>query len=236
MRHSLCFPGLFVLAACAAPIDGAPEKAFLQPDYSHPNEAASIANSNGRARRIGDDLVLTFADGHTKSFRNDDKGCEDGPDHCHSYVLAAALPNFHWFLVVQRFYEGGKFDLYDDRAGLLTELPYEPVFSPDGQRILIQNDDVTSEFPGDNLEIWRREGNRMEREWAANPDERDTGISRGPGLYHSEVQSWQGDRIVLIFSVPGAYDLKTRTSAPGRSWPATLTRKADGWHLSARAP
>jgi hypothetical protein len=234
MKPSLFIPVLFVLAACAAPIDKAPEKAFLQPDYLHPDEAASIANSNGRARRTGDDLVLTFADGHTKSFHNDDKGCEDGPDHCHSYVLATALPNFHWFLVVERFYEGGKFDLYDDRDGLTTELPYGPVFSPDGQRILIQNDDVTSEFPGDNLEIWRREGNRMEREWSANPDKSDTGVPRGMP-YHSEVQSWQGDRITLTFSEPGIYDLKTRTSAPERSWPATLTREADGWHLRARA-
>ena len=235
MKPVLCIPVLLVLAACAAPIDHTPERTFFQPDYFHPHEAASIANSDGRARRTGDDLVLTFADGHTKSFHNDDKGCQDGPNHCHSYVLAAALPDFHWLLVVERFYEGGKFDLYDDRNGLLTELPYEPVFSPDGQRILIQNDDVTSEFPGDNLEIWRREGFRMVREWAANPDEHDTGIASGLGPYHSQVQDWKGERITLIFSVPGAYDLKTRTNAPGRSWPVTLRREPDGWHLNALA-
>jgi hypothetical protein len=91
-------------------------------------------------------------------------------------------------------------------------------------------------FDGDNLEIWRREGTRAVREWVANPDASDTGVSQGGPPYHSKVQSWRGDRITLTLSVPGAYDLKTRTSAPGRAWPGTLTREPDGWHLKAKAP
>ncbi|HWY60926.1 MAG TPA: hypothetical protein VNW15_03400 [Rhizomicrobium sp.] len=237
----LVFLAPLALAACdsaTGPESGTSETVAVEPDYHNmgAKEVALIAHSHGRARRVGDDLIIAFSNGQTRTFHNDNKGCEDGPDSCDSFVLAADLPQFHWFLVYEGFYEGGRFTLYDDRGGLPTEIPYWPVFSPDGQRILIQNDDVSSEFPGDNLEIWRRQGAKAVREWSANPDAGDTGVSQGGPPYHSEVQRWRGDRVALIFSVPDAYDLKTRTSASGRKWTATLTRQADGWHLNARAP
>jgi hypothetical protein len=218
-------------------VSGESQAIAIDSDYRNleRNEAALLANSHGRARRSGDDLILTYANGQSRTFHNDNKGCEYGPDHCDGFVLAADLPQFHWFLVFEELYEGGRLMLYNDQAGLPTELLYFPVFSPDGQRILIQNDDVSDDFPGDNLEIWRRESNRMEREWSANPDESDTGVPREMP-YHSEVQNWQGDRITLTLSSPGTYNVQTRTSLPDRKWTATLIRQADGWHLNARAP
>jgi hypothetical protein len=231
---------LLALSACASVptlMHGKNQSIAIEPDYRNmgTNGAALIANSHGRARQDGDDLILTFTNGQSRTFHSDDKGCQDGPEHCDGYVLMADLPQFHWFLIYERFYEGGRITLYDDRGGLPTEIPYFPAFSPDGQRILIQNDDVSSEFDGDNLEIWRREGSRIVREWSANPDETDTGVPYGLP-YHTEVRNWQGDRITLTMSARGAYDMKTKTSAPDRQWTATLTRRSDGWHLKARAP
>ena len=198
------------------------------------NEPNLLAASHGRARRMGDDLILHFANGEDRRFHNDNKGCEDGPGHCEGYLLIGDLPAFHWFVLFQTAYEGGNFLLIDDRDGLPTSIPFWPIFSPDGLRLLIQNDDESDFFEGDALEIWRREGQRMQREWIANPDEGDTGVHTD-GVLHTRLLSWKGDRMVLEFRTDEVFDTKTRLRTPARHWTGTITRAADGWHLNARA-
>ena len=226
------------LSACATP--GAPGNDAIVVKADSPNgganEATLIAASHGRVQRSGDDLILRFANGRVMTFHNDDKGCEDGLDHCDGFVLAADLPQFHWLLVNERLYEGENLFLFDDQTGGRTQIPFWPVFSPDGQRMLFLNDDVSDSFPGDNLEIWRREGTRAVREWADNPSESDTGVPPDFGPYHAEVQNWRGDHISLIFSTHDIFNTRTRQTISGRKWTATLTHGTDGWRLNARAP
>jgi hypothetical protein len=198
-------------------------------------EPKLIAASKGRARRTGDDLFLRFADGKSRTFHNDNKGCQDGPNHCDGYILIGALPAFHWFVLFETAYEGGRYYLYDDRDGLPTEIPYWPTFSADGERLLIQNDDVSGFFEGDTLEIWRRKGYRMEREWIANPEESDTGVHTD-GPLHTKLLSWTGDRITLEFRTDEDFNPTTGKHTSARRWTGTITRAVDGWHLDAHAP
>ena len=198
------------------------------------DEPKLIAGSKDRARRAGDDLILHFANGKSRTFHNDSSGCQDGPDHCDGYILIGDLPAFDWFVVFETAYEGGRFFLIDDRDGLPTEIPFWPTFSSDAQHLLIQNDDELGFFEGDMLEIWRREGYRMEREWIANPNESDTGVHTG-GVLHTKLLSWTGDKIILEFRTDADFNAKTGERTPERRWTGTITHAADGWHLDARA-
>jgi len=233
------------IIACAAPTPQDPASAPAPPPIAAGSnstedmqraEPALIAASHGRAERTGDDLVLRFANGHSRTFHNDDKGCPDGgPDHCDSFVLIGDLPAFHWFILFEALYEGGRFQLFDERDGLPTAIPYWPSFSPDGERMLIQNDDASGFFEGDALEIWRRDGYRMKREWIANPDEADTGV-RTDSILHTKLLSWAKDLITLEFRVDSNFDTRTRQLTPERLWIGTIARGAQGWSLNVRAP
>lgn len=198
-------------------------------------EPGLISASKDRARRVGDDLILHYANGKSRTFHSDNKGCQDGPDHCDGYILIGDLPAFHWFVLFETAYEGGRFFLIDDRDGLPTELPFWPSFSTDGQRLLIQNDDESGFFEGDTLEIWRREGYRMEREWIANPDESDTGVHT-QGVLHTKLLSWTDRQIILEFRMDADFNTDTGKRTPERRWIGKITHAADGWHLDAHAP
>jgi len=232
---------LLSLAACDSAIHAAaPDGSFFVAIPGDGHEMADaepglIAASKDRARRIGDDLILRLADGKSRTFHNDNKGCQDGPDHCDGYILIGDLPAFHWYVVFETAYEGGRIFLIDTRDGLPTEIPFWPTFSSDGQRLLIQNDDESGFFEGDALEIWRRDGYRMEREWIANPNEGDTGI-RTNSVLHTKLLSWTGDQISLEIRTDEDFNPKTVKRTPERRWRGTITHAADGWHLQARAP
>jgi len=199
------------------------------------NEAVLIANSHSRARRDGDNLTLTFANGHTMTLHNDNKGCEDGPDHCDSYMLAAEVPQFHWFLVFEAFYEGGNFYLIDDRSGRKTRIPYWPVFSPDGQRILIQNDDEVSDHDN-NLEIWRRDGDGAVLEWSHSVKQANAELPSLFGFYYTSVANWRGDRIDLALSSTAQFDVKTKKVMPAQNWTGMLIHENGEWKLQADWP
>jgi len=233
----IALPLMGLLCGCTAPSGFGPI-AIGDPQSGNitKGEAGRLAASHGRARRQGDDLILTFADGKSRSFHSNTKGCQDGPDDCDGFTLIGDLPRFHWFVLFESLYEGGNFLLVDDQTGLPTPIPYWPTFSPDGTRFLILNDDVTDFFPGENLEIWRRWGNRAEREWIGNPDERDTGVPDALGPYHIKLLRWKGDVITLAFSTDDTFNTKTQTATPARHWTGTLRRGPDGWLLSARGP
>ena len=199
-------------------------------------EAGLIAASHGRAGRRGDDLTLHFANGLSRTFRNNDRGCADGgPDACDAFILIGDLPAFHWFVLFEALYEGGRFHLFDDRDGLPTEIPYWPTFSPDGTRLLIQNDDVSGFFEGDRLEIWRRDGYGMKREWIANPDETDTGVVTD-SFQHTKLLAWTKDQIALEFRVDEGLNTKTGQRTPEQHWTGTIKLGPGGWILNARAP
>jgi hypothetical protein len=237
----LCASLLVPLAvcACAGSREAAIEDAWLEQVYDNgggklDTEAVALPAAQGRAVRKGDDLIFALAGGKTKTLHNDIAGCAHGDAHCDGYRLVADLPARHFYLVNEYFHEGGDYWLIDDRSGRFIRIDNVPQFSPNGRRFLVEDDDVAGYHQND-LEIWRREGDGAVLEWGAALTEADTGVSHQFGPPHSMLLSWQGDRITLHFitMLNGGPD-------PNRivvmQWNGTLTRGADGWHLSVRAP
>lgn len=220
-----------MLGGCSHMADSSAEDAWLRRAYADgtlDTESIALPAAKGRIARRGDDLILTLANGKTLVLHSDVKGCHDGYEHCDGYRLIADLPSRHFYLVDESYYEGGDTRLIDDRTGRVTTIASIPVFSPDGARFLVRNEDVTGETEGDNLEIWRRDGDGAKREWSANLDAANTGVPQTFGVYHIEVVSWTGDRIALSITSDDS------GAKPAKSWHGSLLRDGRGWHLDAR--
>ena len=191
---------------------GKSEPQFLKPDL---------------AERHGNSLSI-LAHGKTLVFTNDRTACyasdATSDAHCVGYVLIANAPQSH-SLVVEKFsgLEGSDCYLIDTITARQTQLSGRPVFSPDGQELLI------TQFSNDsdnNLEMWRRQSDTAEVEWehpfkqayAEDPNLRE--------MYETHVTGWSGDHIALALD---SGDRKYH-------WTGSMTRDAAGWHLSAKSP
>ena len=163
--------------------------------------------------------MLHLANGRTMTLRGDIAGCQDGYEHCISHRLNPAPAACRCFSVADVGYEGGSFFLIDADTGRQTDLPYEPSFSPDGKRLIILNSDITGDFPGDTVEIWRREGDRAVPEWQASPIELEGDI-----LLYPKVIGWSENSGTFSFmrAHAGANDAD-------KPWTGTATRGPDGW-------
>lgn len=181
-------------------------------------EPIVLAKAHGHAVRRGSELILRLTSGKTLAFPD-----SDDPDRVLNYKLMAYLPARHFFMLWDELYEGGEISLVDDRTGEETVIPWYPVFSPDGTRLLIQNDGEAFVIESENLEIWRRDGGRMVREWSINPGKAETGIDT-VFAFRTDVVRWSGNTIILAFA------------REERHWTGTLTLASDGWRLWAPAP
>jgi uncharacterized protein with WD repeat len=152
---------------------------------------------------------------------------------CDLIVLMAYLRTRHFYLVAEAHYEGASFYLIDDRSGRKTVIGAPPVFSPDGQHFLVQNDNMTNEHDN-NLEIWRLQGDTAAIEWSHSLAEAKKEVP-GPVLYHTEVADWRGDRIRLAFQAGRHLETGNQIIAD-REWSGSLTKMSDGWHLQADWP
>ena len=94
------------------------------------NGLALVLN-NGQHVRMTDD---------TRGCSADDQGGDDG--HCYRYSLVRDLPEQHAFIVREAYSAGESLLLIDDRTGRQTALDGMPVFSPDGTRFLVNDDDA----------------------------------------------------------------------------------------------
>src|SRR5665213_2775229 len=129
-----------------------------------PADALKAAIRSGRAIPNEHGVTIVLASGKHVDFQDKRIGCPSGAGQlndadCQHFVLAADLPSKHFFLIRRKGYEGGAYFLVDDHTGRRTEIDAVPVFSPDGRRFLVQNDNVATDHEN-NLEIWRREGDR----------------------------------------------------------------------------
>jgi hypothetical protein len=186
-----------------------------------------------RAHAIGDDLVLSLTNGKIIRLHGDRKDCDDGNDQCTFYKFESAPPTSHWFSIFKGAYEGGDYFLIDADTGRKTDVPYKPLFSTDASRFLILNDDVTGNFPGDSIEIWRRERDRAVREWSSNLGETETGVRSDS--YQTKIQHWDGEAINISITTEDQID-KNKQFVAGRKWIGTIKHLTDGWHMNARAP
>jgi hypothetical protein len=218
-----------LLAGCAMEIPncrGSGEDALLKAafdapygyDLEKPRELLALAPR--RARRMGNDLILTLSGAPPMVLHDDIEGCDTGARHCDGYWLVADLPSRHFYLMREYYRDSGDYFLVDDRTGHRTDIGFVPIFSPDGRRFLVVDDDHAN-----TLEIWRRERDSAVPEWSHRAEEMAPPASGYPGPYRTNLD-WQGDSIALAFS----------SENPDRSWTGSLTRDAHGWRLTAKRP
>jgi hypothetical protein len=193
-------------------------------------EKAALAAAAGRVERNGDVLTLHFLNRTTQRLTDHRKACEDTDpkqpiDDCLIYQLSADLPSRHAIVVTKNLYEGcGEALVFDDRSGRSTKFADVPVFSPDGQRLLIQNDCEADGSASDNhLEIWKRAGDGWVLEWAYTDQQAFAADKALKNVFHSEVLAWSGDEITMRFIDRG----------DERHWTGTLTRIKGRWVLKA---
>ena len=188
--------------------------------------AATLA---GRAIPDRGGLSLVLASGQHLRMIDNTRGCpiDDHPlddGHCYRYSLVADLPKQHAFIVSESYAQGQSLLLIDDRTGRQTGIDGMPVFSADGSRFFV-NDDETLGAHDTNFEIWRRDGDGAVLEWAHLVKPVHAEDPPQPKAYHTEVVDWSSaDVISLAFS--GAHS----------DWNGQLTRGAKGWTLTADWP
>jgi len=175
-------------------------------------------------------LTLSLTHGSPVVLTGNSAACNDGPGNCLRFELAADLPTRHAYLVAKSGYEGcADLLLIDDRSGRQTTFGAAPVFSPDSQRLLIQNE-CEADDHDNHFEIWRRRGDGWALEWAYTDKQAYAADPILEGPYHTEVTAWVGSRVTLAFSTrEGSRD-------HGRAWTGTLEHDSEGWKLLASPP
>jgi hypothetical protein len=191
------------------------------PERGNP-EPAAIAESGGRARRLGNILLLKISGGAPLRLRNESGACVDD-DSCVEYRLVADLPSRHAYLVDKRFPEGGDSILIDDRTGRRTILPGTPLFSPDSQELIAVDNGCLVNGCDHDIEIWKRSGDRFVLEWGHPPYE----LKEYPTI---DLDRWdQPDRPTAWYSTQG-FD------PPPARWEAVITRRGGRWRMEATVP
>lgn len=193
-------------------------------------EADALAAAHGRAVRKGDGLSLNLANRPTVTLADNGAACaDDNAVDCVRFTLVADLPSRHAYLVAKSYYEGcADLLLIDDRSGRQSTLADVPVFSPDGERLLIQNECEADGSASDNhLEIWRRQRDGWILEWAYTDQQAYAADKSLQNVFLSNVVSWQNDRITMTF-IDRAYG-----EVPERRWLGALSRIHGRWVLKA---
>jgi hypothetical protein len=237
----------YLAGLLAAPVvgqtDASQRSAAAQSESSEkpiPADALKAAIRSGRAIPNEHGITIVLAGGKHIDFQDKTIGCPSGARqlddaNCQHFVLAADLPSKRFFLIRRQDYEGGVYFLVDDHTGRQTEIDAVPVFSPDGSRFLVQNDNVAT-YHENNLEIWRREGDTATIEWSHPYKQVYAEAPVLKGIYHIEVTGWHRDRITLAFSSGQYFDTKKNAVVPARYWIGSLTRQGSGWRLKANCP
>ncbi len=187
------------------------------------------ATRAGRATPDGAGLSLVLTSGRHLRMVNNTRGCPRGDQglddgNCYRYVLLGDLPEQHAFIVGEDYYEGESLFLVDDRTGRQTGIDGIPVFSPDGSRFFINDDDEANDHDN-NIEIWRRDGDGAVIEWAHPWKQVYVEAPALKEIYHVSVSDWsKPETISLAFS------------SGRRDWDGHLTLGAKGWTLDADWP
>jgi hypothetical protein len=188
-------------------------------------EPGALALNRAIATRDGERLTLHLASGASKTLLDTN---ECGPDNlvyerCVHYHFLGHLQKQQFFLLSESFYEGANFVLIDEVTGELQRFGDLPRFSPTGNHVLILNDD--DEGDGDDgIEIWRRHGHHLMREYAGSPAESSTG-----GYTHYYLEQWPDEAHI---------DLRAETFVGGRQVPditrVRLSLAFTGWKAEVR--
>jgi hypothetical protein len=219
-----------LLGAQAAHAERQVEDAQLSAAFSVEDETSKtvalepgvVAASHGRAKRDGANLILKIAHGPSLTLTDDNSGCEPPKfdyGKCFRFTLIADLPSRHAYIVADSYYEGGKAELIDDRTGTRTLFSQIPRFSPDGSLLLIFSNSDAGD--GGLIQLWRREGGRIAKEWEISQDE-----AKRVGYYETALIGWPQDGVQLDLTNP------EMNGKPETHHPATLARSKSGWALT----
>lgn len=107
--------------------------------------------SGGRARREGDRLLFTTAEGHTIPLA-DDTTEADGWARYTYYGFSEPLAAH---VVGVGFYAGGAFTLVDARTGNQTQILAMPLVSPDGRRFATTVLDMEAGYDPNGVQVWQ---------------------------------------------------------------------------------
>ena len=188
-------------------------------------EPGVIAASHGRAKRDGANLTLAIGHGASLTLTDDKSGCEPPKfDYakCFSFTLVADLPSRHAYIVADRYEEGGKAELIDDRTGTRAVFSQIPRFSPDGSLLLVLSNSDAGD--GGLIQLWRRQDERIVKEWEMPEDE-----AKRVGYYQTVLVGWQHDGVQLDLTNP------QMNGTPETHHPATLARGKSGWQLTFKS-
>jgi hypothetical protein len=234
-RHTARFA--FVLVLLAGNAHGAPAphktaKPFAGAGPARVTLDADVyrtAIRNGRAIPNSAGLTLVLSSGRHLSMVNNTRGCpiddrilDDG--HCYRYSLVADMPARHVFIVREAYYEGESLFLIDDRTGRQTGLDGMPVFSPDGSRFFVADDETAGDHDN-NLEVWRRDGDGAVIEWAHPVKQVHVEAPALKQAYRVTLTDWSPADVLSLAFAGG-----------GRNWTGRLTRGPKGWTLAADWP
>lgn len=179
-RHTAVLGIVLLLLACdtaerppAQPPEGPLTEAARQAlcaDVQNQYECSTLVETEllrrgAPARRKGDTLVITLANGATRTFA--DHGSEADAVR---YTYDGRLAGIGYHVVQVHYYEGGAHLLIDDATGEATRVPGPPMVSPDGQRIAIASYGGVAGYAADLLQL-RRVVDGLPVEWELHPDD-----------------------------------------------------------------
>jgi hypothetical protein len=235
MKIAIAAISLMVLAAPAIAGRAEEDAALAAANRDHENrpgmEFDALAASHGRAARHGEVLTLALTRGAPVVLTSNRAACaDDDVANCERFTLVADLKSRHTYLVAKSGYEGCADQLLiDDRSGRQTVFGAIPVFSPDGHRLLVQNE-CEADDHDNHFEIWRRRGDGWALEWAYTDKQAYAADPTLEGPYHTDVTAWVRSHITLAFSTPEG------SRHPARAWTGTLAHDRGGWQLHANPP
>jgi hypothetical protein len=178
-------------------------------------ERLVLRTTHGRAFREDGRLTLFFEDGHRTTLQ--DKDCLLGHADCVSYYLLADLPGRHAFVVRAAYPSGHDIRLIDDRTGRQTLLPAPPQFGPDsGEFITFENGGAAGE-PGITIWQWR------------------DGVGQVVWRHRNALDPIHHATTLVRWAEPDAIHLDFWCYS-GPHWPATATRRSEGWRLESKWP
>ncbi|ARN81633.1 hypothetical protein B1812_11740 [Methylocystis bryophila] len=101
-------------------------------------EEGCIAATKGIARRKGEKLTLTFADGRKRTFKSNQKACDkDDAERCEDYGLVGFVPDTKTYIVRTTGYEGSEFLFLSYESTGQLKIGAAPIFSPDQIRFAV---------------------------------------------------------------------------------------------------
>lgn len=165
------------------------------------------------AARDGDVLRLNLENGKTKVYTGNRKGCDGhtGNEECVVFQLVSFYPSLQSFLVAQRFFECGYYELVSRQTGGIVKFSTVPEWSPNGKYLIgiDQNDLCDRDY---DLAIWS----------AGDPPALELNRHNERFYENWTIIGWNGDdRIrlqVFTNSTEGSYDQDVEAVRSGNGW------------------